>query len=85
MFDRFLDFIPFLMTVDRRHKINSTRILEALIIAIIGGVFAGYIAFSKMEVKFEYLQTNVMELKQDMQKLRYDLYRPANQANKPRN
>jgi len=73
MFDRFLDFIPFLMTVDRRHKINSTRILEALIIAIIGGVFAGYIAFSKMEVK------------QDMQKLRYDLYRPANQANKPRN
>lgn len=76
MFDKFLDYIPFLMMVDRRHKINSTRILEAIIIAIIGGAVAGYISFSKMEVRFENMQITVSELKQDVQKLRQDLYIP---------
>lgn len=75
--EKLLEFMPFLMTVDGRHKVNPTRIIEAIIISLISGAFAGYIALQKMEVKFEGLQTTVSEIKQDVRDIRRDFYKPG--------
>ena len=62
--------IPFFLMVDGKNRINATRIIEALIIAIIGGIFAGYVAVAKLEVSVQKLEVKV-------DKIYNDLYRPS--------
>lgn len=59
-----LGCIPFLITQrcdDGKQQIrfNLTRIVEALIIAIVSGIFSGYIALQKIEVKMDLLMKQV--------------------------
>lgn len=74
--ERILDFIPFLMTVEGKRRLNVDQIIQAVIIAVIGGAFAGYIAVQRMEVKLVEVDKSVAELKQDMKKFYSDFYIP---------
>lgn len=74
--DKLLNLIPFILTVEGRHRFNTARIIEAIIIAVIGGSFAGYIAMAKMEVKLTELEKAVVETKQDMKQFYRDFYVP---------
>lgn len=57
--------IPFLLITNqdnRRHiSVNWSRLVEALIIAILGGLLSGYIAVQKLEVKFDLLSGQVKQ------------------------
>lgn len=53
--------IPFiLMAGQDAPRLNWTRIIEAAMIAIAGGLLAGYISVQKLEVEFKYLAQNSM-------------------------
>lgn len=69
--ERFLQYIPFLMlNFDGKIKVNTTRIMEAVIYAVIGGLMSGYISVEIMEAKL-----NALEIKVD--KIYTDIYRPV--------
>lgn len=59
----FLGGLPFFLMVQnpngRNVQFNWTRLFEALVIAILGGVLAGYIAVQKIEVQIEVLTKQV--------------------------
>lgn len=59
----FLGSLPFLLIVkklDHDHiAMNWTRIAEAILIAVISGLFAGYISLTRLEAKFDILAEQV--------------------------
>lgn len=57
---------PFLLmaTEDKRSKVNWARIIEALIIAAIGGILSGYIAVQSMKVEIAALTKQVDKIDQ---------------------
>ena len=68
--EKFLQYIPFLMmTTEGKIKVNTTRILEAIIYAVIGGLMSGYISVKIMEVK-------ILELEKKVDKIYNDIYVP---------
>lgn len=50
---KYLSFVPFLMMVNGGPKLSGARIVEAVIIAIIAGGFAGFVSFKQLEVKVD--------------------------------
>lgn len=65
------DWLPFtLLGTSGETKVNKARIVEALIIALVGGIVAGYIAVVRMDVKLEYLEKAIVEIKADVKDIR---------------
>lgn len=70
--DRLLQFIPFLLTVPKSNggsgqpKLNVTRIIEAVVIAAVGGLMAGYVSMAKMEVKVDQIQADLKGIESRM-------------------
>lgn len=68
--EKFLQYIPFLMLgFDGKIKVNTTRIMEAIIYAVIGGLMSGYISVKIMEIK-------ISELEKKVDKIYSDIYVP---------
>ena len=72
----FLACIPALTVVNGRAKINPAQIIQFLIVAGVGGLVAGYITLTKLEVRFDSLTDVIMEVKQDVKEIRKDFYVP---------
>ena len=68
--ENFMQYIPFLMmTTEGKIKVNTTRILEAIIYAVIGGLMSGYISIKIMQVE-------IQEIKRKVDKIYEDIYVP---------
>ncbi len=69
-FVSFLGGVPFLLITkqsDGNHaSVNWARIVEALIIAILGGLLSGYIAVQKLEVKFDLLSEQTKQTQEQL-------------------
>jgi len=52
--------LPFLVTkTNGQPSLNFARVIEAIIIAVIGAFVASYIAVAKIEVKLEFMQKEI--------------------------
>ncbi len=61
--------IPFfLLSTDGHLKANKSRIIEAVIISVIGGLVAGWVSVKQMEVKLDILQKKVDKIYEDIYK-----------------
>lgn len=61
--------LPFLcLGIDGKARLNTARIIEAVIIAAIGGLMAGYIAVAKMEVRMDGMEKKVDKIVEDIYK-----------------
>lgn len=68
---RFLEYMPFLMTIGGKNPhLNFSRIVEAVIIAIVAGGLSAYITVQKIELKLSYLE-------QKVDKMYSDVYKPS--------
>ena len=70
MIDWLILHTPFILAIEGKPKINTSRVIEAVIISLLGGVVAGYIAVQKLEVKVDILT-------QKVDKIYNDIYRPT--------
>lgn len=65
-----LGYMPFLLIVrklDRDHiTFNWGRLLEAIIIALISGFFAGYVSLNRLEAKFDLVAEQVKVTQQHL-------------------
>ena len=68
MIDRFIDYIPFLAMTrpEGRPQLNFSRIVEAVIIAIVAGGLSAYITVQKIELKLTYLEQKVDKIYADV-------------------
>ena len=67
--DKLLVGIPFVASINGRPALNYTRIIEALIIAVVAGGLSGYIAVQKLELRMDMIEKKV-------EKVFNDIYRP---------
>jgi hypothetical protein len=60
----FLGGIPFLLITEGKIKMNYTRIIEALVIALFSAIVTTYLATNELKIKFAYLegQNNRVEM-----------------------
>ena len=72
MIDRILDYIPFLAMTQtgKGPHLNFSRIIEAVVIAIIAGTLSAYITVQKIELKLSYIE-------QKVDKIYSDVYKPT--------
>jgi hypothetical protein len=68
--------IPAVTAESGRLKINTAMIIQALIIAGVGGAIVGYMNLGKMEVRFDAMMDEIVEIKQDVKDIRKDFYKP---------
>ena len=62
-----IETIPFLlMASDGKIKVNSGRIIEAVIIAVITALVSSYVMVQKMEVRLDYIERHVVDVRQDL-------------------
>ena len=68
MIDRFIDYIPFVAMTQRGGSahLNFSRIVEAVIIAIVAGGLSAYITVQKIELKLTYLEQKVDKIYTDV-------------------
>ena len=68
MIDRFMEYIPFLAMTQTggRPHLNFSRIIEAVIIAIVAGGLSAYITVQKIELKLTYLEQKVDKIYTDV-------------------
>ena len=68
MIDRFIDYIPFLAMTrpEGGPQLNFSRIVEAVIIAIVAGGLSAYITVQKIELKLTYLEQKVDKIYTDV-------------------
>jgi hypothetical protein len=52
----FLGGFPFLLAIDGKVKMNYTRIVEALVIALLSAIATTYLATNELKIKFAYLE-----------------------------
>ena len=72
------EYIPFIaLTGNGKITMNFARVIEALIIGVLAGVFAGYISIKQMEVKMAALEAKVSGIERDIKDMREDIYKPA--------
>ena len=65
-----VNHLHFLMVnTDNKIKLNSNRIIEAIIIAIIAGLFSGYVSVQKMDIR-------LISLEHKVDKMFNDIYKP---------
>ncbi len=69
-FVSFLGGFPFLLISKQGNghhiSINWSRLVEAFIIATLGGLLSGYIAVQKLEVKFDLLSGQVNKTQEEL-------------------
>ena len=68
--------VPFLTVVNGRVKVNPSQIIQYLIIAGFISVATAYITLSKLEVKFDAIVGEIVEIKQEVKQIRDDFYKP---------
>lgn len=68
MIDRLIDYIPFLAMTHTggRPQLNFSRIIEAVLIAIVAGGLSAYITVQKIELKLVYLEQKVDRIYSDV-------------------
>ena len=71
--NRFLDYMPFIALVNGKITINGTRILEALIISIVGGALAAYITVAKLEVRMQNIEKKLERIERDFYTPRFGI------------
>lgn len=55
--------IPFIGNMEnQKHYISYSRVIEAILISIISGVFASYMTVKELQIKFQYLEDTVKKL-----------------------
>lgn len=61
-------FIPFVLMADSGShlKLNKVRIIEAIIIACLGGLAAGYIATREMAVEMNHLKAQISRVSEQI-------------------
>ena len=69
MKDSLLNLIPFVLTTQNKVHMNWSRVLEAIIIAIIGGAMAGYISIKELTVKFEMLTNQTTSIEKRVERI----------------
>lgn len=73
--------IPFMSDSEHRPKLSGTRIVEAVVIAIVTAVIvslgSSYITVTALRVEIDGIKTSVGEVKTDMRDLRSVIYRPS--------
>ncbi len=73
--------IPFLLLTvhDGKMKVslNFSRIVETIVMAFILGGITLYVTTERMEVKFDALKQEVREVKQKVDQIYHDIYRPS--------
>lgn len=70
---------PFFLGVQSQgeHKLNVTRIIEALIIAAVAGGVSMYASQAVMTAEMETVKAAVERIENNQKEMRRDLYRPA--------
>jgi hypothetical protein len=72
--------LPFVMMVDGRPTLNTARIKEGVMIAVISGVVAGiaasYINTIRMEEKMNFVILQMQELGSELKEIKRDFYAP---------
>lgn len=69
--EKYLQLIPFLMVkgnLGHGTGIRLQRVFEALIIAAISGVVAGYLTMQKMEIRLDYMEKKIDRMYEDVYK-----------------
>lgn len=66
MITSLIDFIPFLIVQDHRVQFNYTRILEAVIIAVVAGMLSGYTTMKTLEVRIATIESQVSKIYNDI-------------------
>lgn len=68
MIDRIMEYIPFLAVTSggRVPHLNFSRIIEAVIIAIVAGALSAYITVQKIEIKLDYIEKKVDKIYADV-------------------
>ena len=69
MKDSLLNLIPFVLTTQNKVHMNWSRVLEAIVIAIIGGAMAGYISVKELTVKFEMLTNQTTSIEKRVERI----------------
>ena len=69
MKDSLLNLIPFVLTTQNKVHMNWSRVLEAIVIAIIGGAMAGYISVKELTVKFEMLTSQTTSIEKRVERI----------------
>lgn len=63
-----LSYMPFLLLVDGKVRVNTARIIEAIIIAAVVGLMTGYVAVGKMEIRLGSIEQKVDKIMEDIYK-----------------
>lgn len=68
MIDKVIDYIPFLAVTSggRVPHLNFSRIVEAVIIAIVAGGLSAYITVQKIEIQLNYIEKKVDKIYSDV-------------------
>lgn len=77
--DSLLFITPFILTINNGSgkkliKFNFQRIIEALIIAIIAGIFSAYITVREIKLKVEFIEKEITTVNKRVDKLDERLY-----------
>lgn len=72
MIERIIDYIPFMAMTTGRTHLNVSRIVEAVIIAIIAGGLSAYITVQKIETKLAYIEQKVDKIYSDVYMPKWD-------------
>ncbi len=65
-----LDCIPFMLSVNGKFTVNTGRLLETILIAVLGGFLSAYITVKNLEVRINQLEAKV-------DKIYSDIYKPS--------
>ena len=90
-----LSCLPFMATVGGKAQLNTSRIIEGLIIAAVAGAVAGYISVKELRVEVQSLKNSVTKIERTQEKLSdkmdraqeklfEDLYKPRVEESKKR-
>jgi uncharacterized membrane-anchored protein YhcB (DUF1043 family) len=71
-----------MMKGNDRLGIRYQRVFEAVVISVISGIFAGYIAVQRMEVQLENLQKQTEYIQKQVDDLEMNLYQHSNYPKK---
>jgi hypothetical protein len=68
--------IPAVTVASGKAKINTAQIIQFLIVAGVGGMIAGYITLTKLEVKFDMIVDKIVNIENSVKEIRKDFYKP---------
>ena len=65
-----LESVPFVLLVNGKFTVNTGRVLETILIAVIGGLLSAYTTVKNLEVRINQLEAKV-------DKIYADIYKPS--------